>query len=208
MKITKKHILIILSTTLMAALSGCNTLLDSGTTTNIIQASGVVEAIEVGIASELGGRVDQVFVSEGDRVEPGDPLFQIEDVLLQAQLQQAGAAYRIAQANYDLTAAGMTNEEKNAAISSAELELASAQYDLNKLGEDTDLLAAQALSTAENLGNQLEDLLNFELQQALVTKAIADAQKTVDNAERRARTVISTAGQADMEAAKAQVVLA
>ena len=205
----KNVIKITLMLVLAFVLGACSVLLEDGTkNSGGIQASGVVEAVEVVIASELGGRVDEVFITKGERVSPGDPLFQIEDVLLQAQFQQAKSAYSVAQANYYLIAAGQTNEQKNASISSAKLELASAQYQLKKLYEDTDLLAAQAQTTAETLENQLEDLLNFDLQQAEAMKAIADAQKAVENADRRFRTVSSSASQADIDAAQAQVVLA
>jgi len=52
-----------------------------------IQASGVIEATEVAIASELSGRVVEVSVAEGDTVHAGDILFTLDDTLLQAQSQ-------------------------------------------------------------------------------------------------------------------------
>jgi len=196
-------LIIILTTT------GCSVLLEEGGKSGDgIQASGVVEAIEVSVSSEVGGRVEVVMVSDGDLVETGDPLFQIEDKLLRVQLNQAESALGIAVANYELIAAGQTDEQKSAAISAAELELAGAQYALNKLYEDTDLLASQALITSEELENQLEDLQIFDLQQALAMKAIAEAQKAVESTERRFRTVSNTASQANIDAAQAQVILA
>ena len=202
--------LLLLSLIMMMIFASCNVLLEDtrdGTSTRI-EASGVVEAIEVIIAPEIGGKISKIFVSEGDSVKAGDILFEIEGKLLHAQIKQAEAAVHIAQANYELIASGVTSEQKEASIAAAKLSLTKAEYDLNHLYDNTDLLAAQALQFAESLEKDLDNLLNPELQQALVLKQIAEAEKAVDNAERRLRTVSSTADDADIAAAEAQVVLA
>jgi multidrug resistance efflux pump len=99
-------------------------------------------------------------------------------------------------------------EQLEAAVSAARFELANAQYALDALYEDTDLLAAQALQAEDDAKQALEDLLDPELQQALALKAIADAKKAVEDTDRRFRTVSSSADDADIEAQRAQVVLA
>ncbi len=208
MKLIKQIFRISIFLVLMMAATACDIMLEDGGNNDSLQASGVVEAIEIVVAPEIGGRIAKVWVSEGDSVAPGDPLFQIDDKLLVSQLHQAESALKITEANYTLIAAGLTNEQKNAAISAAELALASTVYDLDKLYEDTDLLAAQANQMAESLERELENLNNPEFQQALALKAIADANKAVENAERRFRSVSSSADDADIAAAEAQVVLA
>jgi HlyD family secretion protein len=67
-----------------------------------LEASGTVEAVEVVIASEAGGRVAEVFVEEGALVQPGDPLFRLEDDLLIAQRRRALTILESAQVNLDL----------------------------------------------------------------------------------------------------------
>jgi multidrug resistance efflux pump len=146
-------------------------------------------------------------VSEGDWVAPGEPLIQIEDKLLVSQLHQAESALGIAEANYALIAAGLSNEQKNAAISAAELALISSEYNLSKLFDDTDLFAAQALQLAESYERDLENLNNPDFLQAVALKAIADAEKAIEDAERRFHSVSSTADEADIAAAEAQVIL-
>ena len=49
----------------------------SGAETGPLQASGIVEAVEISIAPELTGRVVEVLVAEGDTVEAGQPLFRL-----------------------------------------------------------------------------------------------------------------------------------
>jgi HlyD family secretion protein len=188
------------------ALSACDSLLFGGDET--IQASGVVEIIEVIISPEIGGRIEQVWVGEGDQVAQSDPLFRIENRMLEAQLHQAESALAIAQANYDMVAAGMTNEERQASIAIAQLELANAQYALDQLYENHNLVAAETLQTKKNAEEALEDLLNPDLQQALAAKAIADAKKGVVDADKRLNIIRSVGNQKDVDAAWAQVVLA
>jgi HlyD family secretion protein len=75
-----------------------------------LSASGTIETVQVAIAPEIGGKVAEVYVNEGDTVQAGDPLFRLDDTLLQAQravaaanLDLARAALDTAQAQYELT---------------------------------------------------------------------------------------------------------
>jgi len=67
-----------------------------------LSASGTVEAVNVIVSPELAGRVAIVFVSEGDVVSEGDPLFEMEDDLLTAQKERAQTALEAARASYDV----------------------------------------------------------------------------------------------------------
>jgi HlyD family secretion protein len=139
----------------------------------------VVPEQEALLSVSAGGVVEDVLVEKGDLVSTGQVLVQLEGT-----------------------------EQQAAAVSAAALELANAQFVLDKLYQDTDLLAAQALRSAETAEQALEDLNNPELQEALALQAVADAQKAVDLTERNARYTRSPASQADIDAQKAQVVLA
>jgi len=89
----------------------------------------------------------------------------------------------------------------------AQADLVSAQQNLDAL-YDTALQQAQALQSVEDAQQSLDDLMNPELQQAKALQAIADAEKAVDDAERTLRSLESTASQADIDAQKAQVIIA
>jgi HlyD family secretion protein len=146
----------------------------------IVSATGVVVPEQEALLSvSAGGVVEDVLVEKGDEVTTGQVLVQLEGT-----------------------------EQQAAAVSAAALELANAQFTLDKLYEDTNLLAAQALRSAETAEKALEDLNNPELQEALALQAVADAQKAVDTTERTSRYSQSTASQADIDANRAQVVLA
>ena len=63
-----------------------------------ILTSGFIEARDVAIASEVGGRIVDITTSEGDRVEAGVLLVKLDDSLLKAQDQQAEANVELARA--------------------------------------------------------------------------------------------------------------
>jgi len=146
----------------------------------IVSATGeIVPEQEALLSVSTGGVVSEVLVKDGEAVISGQVLVRLEGT-----------------------------EQQQAAVSAAQLELANAQYALDQLYKDTDLLAAQALQSAEAAERELEDLNNLELQTALAEQAVADAQKALDTAQRRASYLQSSAGQTDIDAQKAQVVLA
>lgn len=89
----------------------------------------------------------------------------------------------------------------------AQADLVSAQQSLDDLF-DTDLQLAQALQSVEDAQKALDDLYNPELQQALALQAIADTEQQVDDAEYDLLSIQSTSSQADIDAQKAQVILA
>ncbi|HEY2980904.1 MAG TPA: HlyD family efflux transporter periplasmic adaptor subunit [Anaerolineales bacterium] len=63
-----------------------------------LQASGSIEAVEVGVSPILAGRVSEVLVDEGQAVHAGDTLLRMDDALLGAQRDAAAAAVDAAHA--------------------------------------------------------------------------------------------------------------
>lgn len=149
-----------------------------------LTASGTIEASQVQISPEISGKVVEVLASEGDRVEAGQELVRFDQTLLKAQLEQARAAESQAQANYQLVAAGTPAEQRQAAIAAAELELTSAQQDLQTLYDTAELARARAV------------------------QAVAAGDKTRDQAQDRLDSVLGEANPEDIERAQSQVVIA
>ena len=79
----------------------------TGSPTKLLSASGTVEAVEVVVAPELSGRVAEVLAAKSDAVTSGQPLLKLDDTLLQAQRNQAKAAYDTAQAATDSARAAL-----------------------------------------------------------------------------------------------------
>lgn len=103
--------------------AGCDAV--SPETTDVIEASGVVEAIDVAVASEVNGRVLEVLVNQGDAVNAGDVLLVLENELLTAQRDQAVAALEAAEEN--LSAANSSVIAADAGVQAAHLGLEVAQ---------------------------------------------------------------------------------
>ena len=80
------------------SLSACASLPGQATENGSLTASGTVSARQVAVASEIGGKVVEVLVEEGQPVKSGDVLFLLDDALLQAQREQAAAAVQVAEA--------------------------------------------------------------------------------------------------------------
>jgi len=88
-----------------------------------LEATGNIEARTVNLAPEVGGRVLEVLVEEGESVSAGQPLLRLDDALMTSQREQALASLRAAQANLDLLKAGAREEQ----IRAAEEQLAQAE---------------------------------------------------------------------------------
>jgi multidrug resistance efflux pump len=97
--------------------------LSSQPKTNGLTASGFIEAEEVTIAPELGGRVLELLVEEGDEVEAGQILVRLDGTLLEAQIEAAQASLDLAQAQLAQAQAGARPEQ----VQKAEADLAQAQ---------------------------------------------------------------------------------
>ncbi|MCW1841187.1 efflux RND transporter periplasmic adaptor subunit [Prosthecomicrobium hirschii] len=73
-----------------------------GPVTASLTAVGSLRADEsVTVATEIDGRISEVVVREGIKVEAGDVLFRLDDQMAKAELAQAKAEFALAEANYD-----------------------------------------------------------------------------------------------------------
>lgn len=149
-----------------------------------LSASGTIEATQVQIGPELSGKIVEVRVGEGDSVQAGQELVRLDGTLLQAQLEQARAALSQAQANFALVAAGTPAEQRQAAITAAELELTSASQALQTLDDTSLLVRAQA------------------------EQKVAAADKVLDDARERLDSLLGESDSEDIKRAEAQVIIA
>jgi HlyD family secretion protein len=146
----------------------------------IVSATGEVVPEQEALLSVIaGGVVEDVLVEKGDTVSSGQVLVKLEG-----------------------------SEQQLAAVSATELELLNAQFALEALFKDTDLLAAEALNSAEAAERALEDLNNPELQQAQALQAVTDTQKSVEVAERKLAILTKPPTQNVIDQAYANMLLA
>jgi multidrug resistance efflux pump len=114
-----------------------------------LRLPGVVEAQEVRLGSKVGGRVAEVAIAEGDRVEAGQVLVRFEAPELEAQRQQLQASLRAARAEQEKAQNGARREEIESAWAS--VEAARACLDRLKAGARAEEIqqARSELSSAE-----------------------------------------------------------
>lgn len=140
-----------------------------------IEASGTIEAEEVVIASEFGGRVKEVLVDEGDEVQAGQALIRLDTDLLAAQMGEAEAAVAAGRANLAMVEAGARPGE--IATAEALLEQAIAARDgAEKAWQD----AIAVRDNPQQLNAQIDEArAQVELAQRDVALAQAQLQTVI-----------------------------
>jgi len=160
----------------------------SGPGEGFASGNGRVEATEIDVATKLGGRVQDILVDEGDFVEVGQPLAQMQIDVLDAQRDEAKAQSR----------------QAVTAVASAEAQV---------IARQSDEAAAQAMvgQRASELDTAQKHLVRTETltqQGAVAIQELEDEQARVQGADAvltGAKAQV-TAAQAGIKAAQAQVV--
>jgi HlyD family secretion protein len=107
-----------------------------------IRVSGYVEATDVRLSAEVGGRLLELRAREGDRVAPGDVVARLDTRDLELALDRARAERAYAEAQLQLLRAGARREDirqaaaqhaaADADIAAAEADLAAAEADVER----------------------------------------------------------------------------
>jgi HlyD family secretion protein len=134
---------------------------------NALRISGHVEATEVHVASEVGGRILELRVAEGDRLNRGDVVATLDTRDTELQIQRGRADRATAVAQLKLLEAGSRIED----VRQAEAEVHVAEADVMAI--EADLKGAQL------------DLDRFEA----LLKANAGSQKQRDDARAKVEVI-------------------
>lgn len=148
-------------------------------------ASGTIEAEEVVVSPEQGGRVAEVMVAVGDQVTAGQPVVRLDTTLLAGQLAQVQAQLVVAQANYDMLLAGPTEAQ----LSAAQAGVTRAQAQLDAVNEQVD----SAESQLGDVENQLEEL-NGQIADATTQLQTAQAAQQTQPSPQLATTIAQVQG--------------
>lgn len=165
---------------LLPALVGCQELADAlpfaaAPPNGHIIASGVIQAEEVTVTAELGGRVADVLAREGQAVAAGEVVIRLDDSAIVAKIGQAEAALAIAKA--ELVEVQARPRAEAVAVARAALEQAIAVREgARRAWED----AQAMLENPQELEARLEEA---KTQLALAEQAVEAAQ--VDLTEAR-----------------------
>ena len=159
-----------------------------------ILTSGFIEAREITAASEVGGRITAIYVSEGDEVSAGTPLFHLDDSLLKARERYDETSLNLVKASLEqaiVSRDGIKTAWENAR-----------DVQLNPLELETRITAAQGeLDMAE---------LNLQKEQEIETEwrtPVSDYRRDTARKVLAALRVHQSLGLTNLELAIAQLSL-
>jgi HlyD family secretion protein len=190
---------------------------------NSSRVSGQAQATEVHVAPEVGGRILEIPVEEGDRVMQGQVVARLDTRDVDLALQRARAERDVADAQYRLLQAGSRPEDIRQAeaqvaasaseVAAAKAELAAAETDLQRFEQllESNSGSQKQRDDAATRRNVARDRL--ELAGARENAARAGAAKLAAGARReeidaaRARVAAADAQIASLEKNRADATL-
>ncbi|HEY1307035.1 MAG TPA: HlyD family efflux transporter periplasmic adaptor subunit [Vicinamibacterales bacterium] len=190
-------------------LAACKT----STPDNAIRVSGHVEATEVQVSAEVGGRILELKVDEGSRLVIGDVIATLDPRDTELQIQRAKADRAAALAQLRLLEAGSRAEDirqaqaqveaARADAMTVETDLKAAQLDLDRIEA---LLKASAVSVQQRDDAKARVDGARERQRAAKERERA-AQETLARLQKGSRPEEIEAGRARVEGADAQIAI-
>ena len=142
--------LLILAGLALVAAAGCR----QPEPSNTVRVSGYVEATEVQVSAETGGRILDLLADEGDRVARGDVIARLDTRDVELQIARVRAERAAADAQVRLLQAGARPEDirqAQAQVAAAKSDAAAIEAELT--AADTDLQRFETLLQA-NAGTQ------------------------------------------------------
>jgi HlyD family secretion protein len=207
MNTTRGYLCVLVVNALAAA--GCG----PATPDNSLRVSGHVEATEVHVASEVGGRVLELRLEEGDRVNRGDVVAMLDTRDTELQIQRGRADRATAVAQLRLLEAGSRVEDirqAEAQVDAAEADVTAIEADLKAAQLDLDrfeaLLKADAGSRKQRDDAKARVDVARERQRG-ATERVRAAREVVERLKRGARPEEIEAARTRVAAADAQIAL-
>ena len=168
------------------------------------RSSGYVEATDVRVAAEVGGRLLDVPVNEGDRVAAGSVIARIDTADAALALRRAQADHDQADAQLALLRAGSRPED----IRQAATQVQAAQADVKAAQADADA-AAQDLERFENLlranAGSVKQRDDAATRREVALARLRGAQDRAQGAADSSARVRSGARPQEIDAARARV---
>ena len=134
--------------------------------------NGRLEATEVYVSAKLAGRIDHIFVKEGDLVRKGEKLVQMETDSLEAQKASTLAQIAVCEADLDQAKADLAQAKADVEKKQSSLKFAKYKYDQQKKLLTTNATAEQREKEAETAYNNAKS----ELSSAEANKKSAEAK--------------------------------
>ena len=179
----------------------------SHTDLGLASGNGRIEATEIDVATKLGGRVEEILVSEGSFVQSGEPLARMQILSLQAQQKEAlagkdRAVHAVAAAKAQVALRESDYAAAQAQVAQRESELDNAQRRLAR----SETLTKEGASSAQELDDDRARvrgaqaaLKATQAQAAAAKAAIAAAQAEVTGSDSSVAAAMATVQRIDVE---------
>jgi HlyD family secretion protein len=181
--ITRKQI-IAAAVLLIAAAGGYyawTRLHDNGPSEAFASGNGRIEATEIDVATKLAGRVDSIYVDEGDFVKAGQPLAKMQVTVLEAQLDEARAQHQQAINNAASVEAQVTQRESDKAAAQAMVAQREAERDAaqRKLAR-SETLSREGASSMQELDDDRARMRSTDAAVNAAKAQVATAVAAID----------------------------
>jgi HlyD family secretion protein len=159
----------------------------AGLPTGFASGNGRIEATEIDVAAKLAGRLEEIFVLEGEFVKAGQVVARMDTEVLEAQRQEARAEFDRAKHAVD-TADAMVSLRKSdkaaavAVVAQREAELDAARRRLAR----SDELSKEGAETLQKLDDDRADVRSAEAAVTAARAQVASAQAAIVAAETEA----------------------
>lgn len=179
----------------------------------LVTGNGRIEATEIDIATKLPGRVVDIVAREGDFVEAGQVVAQMQSNVLEAQREEANANLQEAIHAVASTTAQVAMRENDVAAAQAVLAQRQSQLDIaNKRLVRTQELERKDAATEQNLDDDTAEVrsaeaaLNAARAQVKAAQAAVEAVKAqVIGARSRTEAVKATIARIEADLADSQL---
>lgn len=169
-----------------------------------VTASGEIRPIQfINLTSEVQGRIEDIYVKEGDKVTAGTPLVKLDPTQLQSstdaqlaslqaaqsesqvtQSQITAAQNQLSQAQQGLNASQAAVDTANQQVASARQQVVAAQTDVDKAQVDLNTANRELKRTEELVEAGVESRSNFDAAK----DRVATAQVALRNAQARLKS--------------------
>jgi HlyD family secretion protein len=175
------------------------------------RATGYIEATDVRVAPEVGGRITELKVAEGDRVRAGDVIARLDTSDTEIAIQRATAERQQAEAQLKLLLAGSRPEDirqAGAQLQSAHAEVTAAQAELDAASADVQRFESLLKVNAGSVKQRDDAVMRRDVAAARLRAAQERARAGADALSRvkaGARPLQIDAARAHVAAADAQL---
>lgn len=174
---------------------------DKGLGEGFAGGNGRIEATEIDISAKLAGRIEEIYVKEGDFVEAGQLLVSMQTDVLQAQLNEAKAQLQLAKSDEIKAAAQIALRESDKVAAEATVAQRLAELD----AAERRLARSSALAPKGSVAIQEFDDDETRVHAAKATVAAAQAQVTVAEASLEVAKAEAQGAASTVKAAEATV---